>query len=126
MAKHTRGFLGFETKHHPVLSPGDFAKRLLLSFGGALALIVLSLLIGIGGYHFLEDLPWIDSFLNASMILGGMGPVDTLKTATGKLFAGIYALYSGFVVIISAGVVLAPIMHRMLHSFHADMDETKE
>jgi hypothetical protein len=120
-----RAFLGYETKHHPVLSRREFALRLARSFGVALALIVLSLLIGMCGYHFFEDLPWIDAFLNASMILGGMGPVDPLKTGTGKLFAGLYALYSGFVVLVSAAVMFAPLVHRMLHTFHAEADESK-
>jgi hypothetical protein len=120
-----RAFLGYETKHHPVLSRREFALRLARSFGVALALIALSLLIGMCGYHFFEDLPWIDAFLNASMILGGMGPVDPLKTGTGKFFAGLYALYSGFVVLVSAAVMFAPLVHRMLHTFHAEADESK-
>jgi len=75
------------------------------------------------GYHFWEDLARIDAFLNAAMILGGMGPAATIQTAGGKLFAGFYALYSGLVVIVAAGVILAPLVPRMLHKFHAEADE---
>jgi hypothetical protein len=74
------------------------------------------------GYHFLEKLPWLDAFLNASMILSGMGPVATIQTSPGKLFAGCYALFSGFALITSIGVVFAPVFHRFLHRFHLDPD----
>src|SRR5262249_22034555 len=86
----------------------------------ALSLIFVSLLAGMSGYHFLEDLPWIDAFLNAAMILGGMGPVAPIQSFGGKLFAGFYALYSGLVVIVAAGVIFAPVFHRMIHKFHAE------
>ena len=119
----TRGFFRYEAKHHPVLSRKDFAKRMAKSFALAFALIALSLLAGMAGYHYLEDLLWIDAFLNAAMILGGMGPVATIQSDGGKLFAGFYALYSGLVVIVVAGVILAPVVHRMLHKFHGQPDE---
>lgn len=122
--ENKRGLLGFERKHHPVLSRRQFARRMFRSAGIAAALIVVSLFAGMCGYHYLENLPWVDSFLNASMILGGMGPVDPLKTEAGKVFAGCYALYSGLIVIISAGVLLAPAFHRMLHKFHAEGDDS--
>ena len=118
-----RRILGYEAKHHPMLSRKEFAKRMARSFGFASALIGLSLLAGMVGYHFLEDLPWIDAFLNAAMILGGMGPVSPLQTFAGKLFAGLYALYSGLIVIVAAGVLFAPALHRMLHEFHAETDQ---
>ena len=85
----------------------------------AVGLIGLSLFGGMCGYHLLEELPWIDSFLNASMILGGMGPVDAMHTDSGKLFAGCYALYSGLLVVVVAGIIWAPVLHRVLHQFHA-------
>src|SRR5438309_1700185 len=88
------GYLSYESRRHPVLPGKDFAVRVARSIGVALTLTAISLFIGMCGYHFLEGLPWIDSFLNAAMILGGMGPVDTVKTFGGKLFAGFYALYS--------------------------------
>ena len=79
-----------------------------------------SLALGVCGYHILEGLPWIDSLLDASMILGGMGPVDPIRTTAGKLFASFYALYSGLAIISVAGLLLAPIVHRFLHRFHIE------
>ena len=87
----------------------------------ALGLVVLSLFIGMLGYHALEGMAWIDAFVNASMILSGMGPVGELHTRGGKLFAGFYALYSGFALLTIAAVLLAPVMHRFLHRFHIEM-----
>ncbi|MHB8534650.1 MAG: hypothetical protein ACYDBW_04305 [Sulfuricaulis sp.] len=86
----------------------------------AASVIVVSLFIGMMGYHALEGLSWIDSFLNAAMLLGGMGPVNNPITFSGKLFAGLYALYCGLVVILVAGVLLAPVLHRLLHRLHLD------
>ena len=84
-----------------------------------LFLIAASLAIGMIGYHELERLNWIDAFLNAAMLLGGMGPVAVPTTTGGKLFAGLYALYCGLVLILVAGILLAPVAHRILHKFHA-------
>ena len=86
----------------------------------ALLVMSLSLLIGMSGYGYYESLPWRDAFLNSAMLLGGMGPVDPLKTPGGKVFAGIYALYAGIVFIGTATILLAPIVHRLLHRFHCD------
>jgi hypothetical protein len=119
-----KGIFAYESKQHPVIPRRRFVRRLARSFALATLLIALSLLGGMIGYHYTEDLPWIDAFLNAAMILGGMGPVDPIKTHAGKLFAGCYALYSGLIVIVSAGVLFAPIMHRVLHKFHAEAKET--
>jgi hypothetical protein len=83
-------------------------------------LVAASLAIGMAGYHGLERLSWLDSFLNAAMLLGGMGPLAELHTDAGKLFAGCYALYCGLVVIAVAGIVLAPVAHRILHRFHLE------
>jgi hypothetical protein len=77
-----------------------------------------SLFLGMLGYHVLVRLPWVDAFLNASMLLGGMGPVDAPRTSAGKLFAGIYALYAGLVFLVVVGIILAPLVHRILHRFH--------
>lgn len=85
------------------------------------AIIVVSLLIGMLGYRITEDMSWLNAFLNASMILGGMGPVATMHTEAGKLFAGIYALYSGLVLVATAGLLLAPFLHRILHRFHLEV-----
>jgi hypothetical protein len=120
-----RRFLQFESKHHPVISRKEFAKRMAKSLALAFSLIVLSLLAGMAGYHYLEGLTWLDAFMNAAMILGGMGPVAPVQTVGGKVFAGCYALYSGLVVIVAAGVIFAPVIHRMIHKFHADADEKK-
>jgi hypothetical protein len=108
----------FEHKAQPLLSRPQFFQRLVQSSGIALALAVGSLFIGMIGYHLLERLSWIDAFLNAAMLLGGMGPVNAPVTEGGKLFAGFYALYCGLVVILVAGVLLAPVAHRFLHRFH--------
>ena len=92
-------------------------------FGIAMALIAAALGLGVCGYHWLADLPWIDSLLNASMILAGMGPVDVLPTTTAKLFASAYAIFSGLMFISVMGVVLSPVFHRVIHKFHLDRDK---
>ena len=110
----------FEHRAQPVIPPHQFIIRLAHSGIIALAVIVVSLFIGMAGYHILEGLSWIDAFLNASMLLGGMGPVNTPVTFGGKLFAGLYALYCGLAVILVAGIILAPVAHRILHRFHME------
>jgi sterol desaturase/sphingolipid hydroxylase (fatty acid hydroxylase superfamily) len=115
-----RHFLGYESKRQPLLSRKAFAKRLAASLLAASVLIGVSLLVGMIGYHFLEELAWIDAFANAAMILSGMGPLDAPKARDGKLFAGLYALYSGLAVILAAGILFTPIVHRMLHRFHLE------
>jgi hypothetical protein len=112
----------YESRRDPIISRPAFALRLARSFAIASCLILFSLVGGMAGYHYLEGLPWIDAFANAAMILSGMGPLAPLQTWGGKLFAGLYALYSGLVVIVAAGVLLAPVIHRMLHRFHAETD----
>ena len=101
-----------------MLTPRQFLLRLARSTGLSLVLVAGSLLIGIVGYRLLEGLSWIDAFLNASMLLGGMGPVNPPVSFEGKLFAGLYALYCGLVVIFITGLLLAPVAHRVLHKFH--------
>lgn len=113
-------FPEFEHRAQPLLPLHRFLIRLAHSGVIALALIAVSLFIGMVGYHRLERLSWMDSFLNASMLLGGMGPVNAPATSGGKLFAGLYALYCGLVVIVLAGLILAPIFHRILHRFQAE------
>ena len=115
-----RRLIHFESKHQPLLSREAFAKRVAMSFGVASVFIGVSLLGGMIGYHCLENLPWIDAFANASMILSGMGPLDAPKTWGGKLFAGLYALYSGLAVILAAGILFTPVVHRLLHKFHLE------
>ena len=108
----------FESKSQPPLSRTAFWFRFLRYLAFALSLLVLSLGLGMLGYHSLESMSWLDAFLNASMILGGMGPVDILHTQHGKLFAGFYALFSGIVVLAMAGILFSPLIHRLLHKFH--------
>ena len=95
-----------------------FAGRMLAHAGVAAALIVVSLLIGMAGYVYFERLTLTDAFLNAAMLLGGMGPVDAPRTEGGKLFAGAYALFAGLVFLAAAGVAVVPVIHRILHRFH--------
>jgi hypothetical protein len=110
----------FERRHEPVLPWPAFFWRLAGSTVIGAALIVVSLAIGMIGYHREMGLPWIDAFVNASMILSGMGPLTTPQTFGAKVFAGIYALFSGLAVLAIAGVVFAPVVHRFLHYLHAD------
>jgi hypothetical protein len=116
-------FLKFENKSQPLLSRSEFALRLLRNFLVSSLLIALSLFAGMLGYRHLENLDWMDSFLNASMILSGMGPLHNPATWGGKLFAGSYALYSGLALIVSISILLSPVLHRFLHQFHMDADE---
>lgn len=113
----------FEHFRGPLLPFKAFLRRLSLSALIGMALIVVSLAFGILGYHGIEHLSWMDSFLNAAMILGGMGPIWSPQTNAGKLFAGIYALYSGLAVLVIAGITFAPVVHRLLHRFHADSSD---
>jgi hypothetical protein len=108
----------YESRHQQPITPRHFRRRVLKHFLFASALIAGSLLFGMCGYHFFESLSWTDSFLNASMLLGGMGPVESPQTELGKLFAGFYALYAGLVFLIAVGIIAAPVFHRMLHLFH--------
>ena len=115
--------MDFEHHKEPLLSKRSFARRMARFAAWALALILGALTAGMLGYHYLEGLSWIDALLNASMILGGMGPVDALHTPAGKVFASCYALLSGLLFLAAAGVLFAPIVHRFLHRFHLDLDE---
>lgn len=108
----------YETKAQPPLPRARFAKRLALHISVALCLLLGSLALGMLGYAYFEHLSWLDAFLNAAMLLGGMGPVDAPRTAGGKLFAGLYALYAGLMFIVTAALVFTPILHRLLHRFH--------
>jgi hypothetical protein len=108
--------------HHikPLPSRKVFALRVLRNLALATGIIGVSLALGIAGYHFCAGLSWLDSLLNASMILTGMGPVNELHTTAGKLFASFYALFSGVVFLSSVAVLLAPVIHRFLHKFHLE------
>lgn len=110
----------YETKKHPPLSRRQFLYRMAGHLAGVAGLLAFSLLLGMAGYITTEHLSITDAFLNASMLLGGMGPVNNPVTTEGKLFAGFYALYSGLIFIVSAAIILTPVMHRVLHKFHWD------
>jgi hypothetical protein len=112
--------LDYESRHQPLASMRRYALRLVASFLLACLLIGGSLAAGMWGYAHFEGMSWLDAFLNAAMILSGMGPADQLKTEGGKIFAGCYALYSGLVIVLASGIILAPIVHRILHRFHVD------
>ena len=116
--------LRFEHYSEPLLPTRDFLVRLGHSAGVGAIFMLASLGAGMLGYHLLEGLPWIDAFLDAAMLMGGMGPVSVLHTSAGKLFAGFYALYCGLVLILVAGILVAPIAHRLLHKFHADAPQS--
>ena len=110
----------FERKRETVASPAVFAKRMVGAVGLSLGLILPALFIGIAGYHWIDKLDWVDSLLEASMILGGMGPVNPLRNDAAKIFASGYALFSGLVLIGVMGIILTPITHRLLHKFHLE------
>src|SRR5689334_5008222 len=113
----------FEHRSEPLATPAKFAQRMLRYGLVTAGIILFSLLIGILGYHYLESLSWIDALLNASMILGGMGPVNPLQTNAGKIFASFYALYSGIILLASVGILVTPIFHRFMHRFHLELED---
>ena len=110
----------YESKKQAPLASAGFARRLLGHLLVAIGLLGLSLAFGMVGYVVFENLSWLDAFLNAAMLLGGMGPVDPPQTGAGKLFAGFYALYAGLVFIVTAALLFTPILHRLIHRFHWD------
>lgn len=113
----------FEHKKKPLLNQGLFYRRVLLHTSLSLLAIVLALGIGVIGYHLLGKLSWVDSLLNAAMILGGMGPVNSLDNDAAKLFSSAYALFSGLFFIGVAALLIAPFAHRLLHRFHLDDEQ---
>ena len=115
----------YEHYRKPLISRRRFLIRFVWHLLAALGIVLVSWAIGILGYHLFEGFSWIDSTVNAAMILGGMGPVNPLHTNAGKLFASFYALFSGIIFLVAVAVLLAPIVHRFLHIFHFEFD-TKE
>jgi hypothetical protein len=113
----------FERRGQPVASRRKFLARMLMAIGLWVILTILGLAIGIAGYAEFEGMSFVDAYVNAAMILSGMGPLGELKTTAGKIFAGSYAILSGLIIVIATGFILAPIFHRILHRFHV---ETKE
>jgi hypothetical protein len=112
----------YESKAHSPIPRSQFIRRVLLHAAAALALMLASLILGIGGYQYFEQLPWRDAFLNAAMLMGGMGPVDAPRTDGGKLFAGLYAMYAGVMLLVAAVLVVTPVVHRVMHRFHWEKD----
>ena len=115
----------YERRHDQLAPRSVFVKRIVASLAVALGLICVALLIGIAGYHFLAGFNWIDSLLEASMILGGMGPIKELPSDAAKIFASIYALFSGLLLIAMMGIILSPVIHRVMHKFHVDEKDVK-
>jgi hypothetical protein len=110
----------YEPRQKQPISNEKFMRRLGLHLAAAVALLAFSLVLGMAGYMYFESLSMVDAFLNASMLLGGMGQVDTLHSRAGKIFAGCYALYAGLVFIGTAALIFAPVIHRLMHRFHWD------
>jgi hypothetical protein len=114
------GITSFERRHQPLISHRRFADRMLKAVGLWCVLAGVGLAIGMAGYATFEGMSLADSYVNAAMILSGMGPMGELKTTAGKVFAGSYAIFSGLLIVIATGFVLAPIFHRLLHHFHVE------
>ncbi len=112
--------MGFEHRSEPVLPFGKFVKRIVRYAFFSFSLLGVSLGIGVAGYHYINDLPWIDALLNASMILTGMGPVDAMKNNAAKVFASVYSIFSGVVFLSTVAMFLSPVVHRLLHKLHVD------
>lgn len=111
-------------RRHPAMpSRTEFLARAMRNVAIAIGIVLAALAIGTAGYHYLGGLSWIDALLNSSMILTGMGPVNTLDTLAGKLFATAYALFSGVVFLTMVAVLFAPLLHRFLHRFHLEFEE---
>lgn len=115
----------YEHRRSRPLSRSGFVRRLASHFLAACALMLISLMAGMWGYEHFENLAWRDAFVNAAMLLGGMGPVNRLQTDNGKVFAGCYALYAGLVFLVVAGLLLAPMVHRIMHLMHWEDDTPK-
>jgi hypothetical protein len=114
------GAIRFEHRGQPVISRRKFLARMFIAIGLWMILTIVGLAIGIAGYARFEGMSFVDAYVNAAMILSGMGPLGELKTTAGKVFAGSYAIFSGLVIVIATGFVLAPIFHRILHRFHVE------
>jgi hypothetical protein len=112
----------YEHRGQPPIPRSQFAMRLLRHGGYTMALVAVSVIIGTGGYHWIGRTAWIDAFLNACMLLGGMGPIGDLTTNGGKIFASLFALYSGLVFLAATVLLMTPVLHRVIHKFHWDAD----
>jgi hypothetical protein len=116
------GFARLERRSEPVAPRRRFAARMGLAVAIWAGMIVVGLAIGMAGYSYFEGMGFVDAFVNAAMILSGMGVFDDLKYQSGKIFAGFYALFSGLIILIASAFVLAPVFHRVLHRFHVEDD----
>ena len=121
-----RRLLNFETRRQPIASPRVFVSRLTRSVLWSAGVVAASLLIGTWGYIYFENMRVVDAFANAAMILSGMGPLTPLMTDGGKIFAALYAIASGFLLIGLAGLLMLPVFHRFLHRFHVDETDDTE
>jgi hypothetical protein len=116
----------YESRHQPLLHRAGFLRRVLGHAAAVVGLIASSIAFGMAGYMGFEHLPWRDAFMETAMLLGGMGPIHAPRTDAGKLFAGLFALYAGLVFIVTAALLLAPVMHRLLHHFHLERSRRNE
>jgi len=121
-----RSLFSFEKSHQPLAPRWRFMQRMLLAVAFWLGLTLFGLLVGITGYAKFEGMSLVDAYVNAAMILSGMGPVGELKTTGGKIFAGSYAIFSGLIIVIASSFVLAPIFHRVLHHFHVEIGKGQD
>jgi hypothetical protein len=113
----------YERRRQRLASREVFRRRLIRSGSVGSIMVIISLAVGIAGYYYFESLDFLDSFVNAAMILSGMGPLHDPTTVAGKVFAGIFALYSGFAVLVIAAIAFAPVVHRVLHHFHIEAEQ---
>lgn len=116
----------FEHRNQKPIPFGQFLIRQCRYLISSILLLTFGLGIGVIGYHEFETMSWLDAFLNAAMILGGMGPVDQLHTEAGKVFAGLYALFSGLMFLVAAGLFFSPLIHRILHKFHFEAEDVNK
>jgi hypothetical protein len=119
-------YLRFEKRRDKVVPSGPFLRRLGRNLLVALGMLAVSLIIGVTGYALFEGKNLVDAYDNAAMILSGMGPFTMAETTAGRIFEGTYALYSGIVVVLVSGLILAPVFHRVLHSFHVEDDDDEK
>jgi hypothetical protein len=112
--------LGFEHKHAPLAPQAEFRARIAVATMASLALIVVTLGIGMAGYHWIGHLAWLDAFHQAALLLSGMGPVVNMESAASKVFDGVYALFCGIVLVAATAILFAPVIHRLLHRFHLE------
>jgi hypothetical protein len=123
--RHKHSWRSFEGRRDRLAPISVYAQRIAASIAIAICLMAVALFLGIAGYHFIAGFNWVDSLLEASMILGGMGPVRELSHDSAKIFASIYALFSGVIFIALMGIILSPVVHRVLHKFHVDEGDVK-